>query len=184
MKAMRTLRGIWWAALALAFLGAATCTWAQQGPHLAYVYPAGGQRGASFQVTVGGQFLLTASNAVFSGPGITATVLDHSRPMNQKDFNDLREQLKALQEKFQASRKNPTGTNVWTEADAAERMKIRNQILRNPPNRTANPAMIDTVTLKVTTASNQPGTASARYGMSDRAAAVRINCWPRPAKKW
>ena len=151
MNRRRTKSG-WWGLLAALLL--ATNAGAQQGPHLAYVYPAGGKCGSSFQVTVGGQALLTASNAYFSGPGITAVVLDHSRPMNQKDFNDLRDQLKALQDKFQASRKGATGTNVWTEADAMERLRIRNEILRNPPNRTANPAMIDTVALKVTIAAD------------------------------
>ena len=52
-----------------AFLGGAA--FAQQGPHLAYVYPAGGKTGSTFQITVGGQFLLTVSNAFVTGPGIT-----------------------------------------------------------------------------------------------------------------
>ena len=127
---------------------------AQQGPHLAYVYPAGGKVGTTFQITVGGQFLLTASNAFVTGPGVSATVLDHNRPMNQKDFNDLRDRLKVLQEKFQATRRGNSGTNVWTAADAVERQQIREKILKNPPNRTANPAMIDTVIIKVSIAAN------------------------------
>ena len=127
---------------------------AQQGPHLAYVYPAGGKVGTTFQITVGGQFLLTASNAFVTGPGVSATVLDHNRPMNQKDFNDLRDRLKTLQDKFQATRRGNSGTNVWTAADAVERQQIREKILKNPPNRTANPAMIDTVIIKVSIAAN------------------------------
>jgi len=127
---------------------------AQQAPHLAYIYPAGGKVGSTFQITVGGQFLLTASNAFVTGPGITTTVLDHHRPMQQKEFNDLRDRLKALQEKWQASRRNDPGTNVWTMADATEREEIREKILQNPPNRTANPAMLDTVILKISIATN------------------------------
>ena len=127
---------------------------AQQWPHLAYVYPAGGKVGTTFQITVGGQFLLTASNAFVTGPGITATVLDHNRPMQQKEFNELRDRLKALQDKFQTKRKGDAGTNAWTAADAVERELIRAKILRNPPNRTANPAMIDTVIVKISIAAN------------------------------
>ena len=134
----------------LLFLGGKI--FAQQGPHLAYVYPAGGKTGSTFQVTVGGQFLAAVSNAVVTGPGITATVLDHHRPMQQKEFNDLRDQLKTLQEKWQASRRDNSGTNTWTVADATEREQIRAKILQNPPNRTANPAMIDTVILKISIA--------------------------------
>jgi len=131
------------------------------GPHLAYVYPAGGQAGATFQITVGGQFLLSVSNVLISGPGISATVEEHHRPMNQKEFNDLRDRLKVLQDKFQAARQDhfpATGSNAWTEADGREREEIRARILRNPPNRTANPAMLDTVTIKVAIAAGtEPG---------------------------
>ena len=127
---------------------------AQQAPHLAYVYPAGGKVGSTFQITVGGQFLLTVSNAFVTRPGITATVLEHKRPMNQKDFNDLRDRFKVLQDIFQATRKADPGTNVWTAAAAAEREQIREQILKNPPNRTANPAMLDTVTIRISIATN------------------------------
>ncbi|MDR3459177.1 MAG: hypothetical protein P4N60_17240 [Verrucomicrobiae bacterium] len=136
------------------FLALGGTALAQQGPHLAYVYPAGGRAGTTFTITVGGQFLLTASNAFITGPGITATLLDHDRPMGQKEFNELRDRFKTLQDIFQASRKGNPGTNVWTAADAQEREQIRGKILKNPPNRTANPAMIDTVIIKVSIATN------------------------------
>jgi hypothetical protein len=137
---------------------------AQPSPHLAYVFPAGGKSGSTFQVAIGGQALAAVSNAFFTGDGITATVVGHNRPMQQKEFNDLRDRFQALQQKFQANRRgNATGTNVWTEADATEREQIREKILRNPPNRTANPAMIDTVTLQVSVAADAaPGECEVR----------------------
>ena len=125
-----------------------------QTPHLAYVYPAGGKVGTTFQIVIGGQFLMTASNAFITGPGITATVIDHSRPMPNQEFQDLRNRLKELQDKFRATRKVNSGTNVWTTADTNEREEIRAKILKNPPNRTANPAMIDTVVVNVVIATN------------------------------
>lgn len=123
-------------------------------PHLAYVYPAGGRLGTSFQLVVGGQFLAASSNAIITGPGISATVLEFNRPMNQKEFNDLRDRFQQLQRKWQSSRRNDSGTNAWTAADAKEQQQIRDKILKNPPNRTANPAMLDTVTLKITIETN------------------------------
>ena len=139
-------------ALFLLFGGAA---FAQQTPHLAYVYPAGGKIGSTFQIVVGGQNLMTVSNAFVTGPGIRATVLDASRPMNFQEFQKLRDRLKELQEKFQANRRGNPGTNgVWTAADAAEREQIREKILKNPPNRTANPAMIDKVIVTISIATN------------------------------
>ena len=128
---------------------------AQQAPHLAYVYPAGGRVGSTFQIVVGGQALLSVSNALVSGAGIETVVLERNRPMPQKEFTELRDRLKELQDKFQATRKgNNTGTNAWTAADAKEREDIRAKILRNPPNRKANPAMIDTVIIQVKIATN------------------------------
>ena len=126
----------------------------QQQPHLAYVYPAGGRVGTSFQIVVGGQFLAAVSNAVITGPGIHATVREFNRPMNQKEFNDLRERLQTLERKWQDSRRASVGTNTWTAADAAEREQIRQKILKNPPNRAANPAMIDTVAIQIAIETN------------------------------
>ena len=157
LRLKQLLRG----ALMVAMCSLAWNALGQAGPHLAYVYPAGGRTGSTFLITVGGQALTSASTALVSGSGITTTVLDHSRPMPQKDFNDLRDRLKALLDKFQTARRNhfpATGTNVWTEEDARERDALRAKILRNPPNRTANPAMIDTVTFKVAIAADaEPG---------------------------
>src|ERR1035441_9545452 len=141
--------------IALFFFAARTRFGPEGWPASGYVYPAGGKAGSTFQITVGGQFLQTVSNAFVTGPGLTATVQDHHRPMNQKDFNDLRDRMKTLQEKWQANRRGNPGTNgVWSAADAVEREQIREKILKNPPNRTANPAMIDTVVIKLSIAAD------------------------------
>lgn len=138
----------------------------QQTPHLAYVYPAGGRVGTTFQIVVGGQFLLSVSNASFSGEGISSMVLERNRPMNQKEFNDLRDRLTVLQEKFRTSRNS--GTNVWTAADAKERDEICEKILKNPPNRKGNPAMQDTVIVQVSIATNAvPGEREIRLAGSN-----------------
>lgn len=136
------------------FAGAAM---AQQMPHLAYVYPAGGRQGTTFQVTVGGQYLRTVTDAL-AGGDIQATVIEYNRPMGQKEFKDLREQLSKLQQQRQAAIRFPSGTNVWTAADQAQFAGIRSKILKNPPNRQINPALAETVLLKITIATNaEPG---------------------------
>lgn len=145
---MKIIRAFLFACLACATAAA------QQVPHIAYVYPAGGRVGSTFQIAVGGQFLLTVSNAAFSGQGINATVLSRTRPMNQKEFGELRDRLMTLQQKLQAARAGNAGTNAWTAADAREREEIRNKILKNPPNRKANPAMMDTVLVQVSIGAN------------------------------
>ena len=127
-------------------------------PHLAYVYPAGGEQGSTFVITVGGQYLGSVSNAFVSGEGIHATVLECIRPMQFKEFNDLREELRRLQEKRQKAQHSPSSTNVWTAANQMEMAEIRDKILKNPPNRQANPAMAETVAIRVNIATNaEPG---------------------------
>lgn len=147
----------WWLAFVVSQLVGASAL-AQRGPHLAYVYPAGGRIDTSFQAVVGGQALGSISNVFFTGAGLAASVLEINRPMNQKDFTALRDRFRELQQKFQATRRGDTGTNSWTGADAAEWAQVRARLLKNPPNRSANPAMVERVTLRVCLAANaQPG---------------------------
>ncbi len=46
------------------FLWLGGIAFAQQAPHLAYVYPAGGKPGSTFTVVMGGQFLSGITNFV------------------------------------------------------------------------------------------------------------------------
>lgn len=141
----------WIAVVSVALAGSAL---AQRAPHVAYVYPAGGKAGSTFKVVVGGQFLNSISNVYVSGTGVEATVVGYNRPMTQKEFNELRERFRELHEKFRKTRLGGTGTNEWTAEDATEREVIRNKILKNPPNRAANPAMAESVVVNVSIATN------------------------------
>jgi hypothetical protein len=156
-------------------LGITTAAEAQNSPRIGYVYPAGGQRGTTFQVVVGGQFLDGVANACFSGAGIQAVVVEHTKPLTQREFNDLREKLKVLQEKrlaatrggspSQASAANekregqdsaqsstePNKPPEWTADDEKMVAEIRKKLL-NAPNRQANPAISERVRLTITMA--------------------------------
>jgi len=139
--------------LAFAFTGRA-----QNTPHLGYVYPAGGRQGTTFQVVVGGQLLVNVTNASVSGAGVQAKVIEYNRPLNQGEFNDLRDRLKVLQEKRQVARRDLNSTNTWTTADEREFAEIRDKIIKNPPNRQGNPAIAETVIVRLTLATNtEPG---------------------------
>lgn len=127
-------------------------------PHIGYVYPAGGRIGATFYAVVGGQFLNNASNALVSGDGIQAEFVEFNRPMNQKEFNDLRDKWRALTDRRRDHFQNKKSTNAWTTADAQALEEIRAKLLKNPPNRTAAPALAEIVTLKISIATNaEPG---------------------------
>lgn len=81
--------GCWWVALLAASLASA---WGQpnaRGPHIGYIYPAGGRQGTTFRVTVGGQ-LLGASDQIFiSGPAVRAAVVEYVRPISQAELGDV-----------------------------------------------------------------------------------------------
>lgn len=154
--------------LSLAILLALTSTaTAQTGPHIGYVFPAGGRQGTSFQVVVGGQLLNGATNAYVSGWGVQAKVLEYEKPLNPKEINNLRQKLKELQDKRAAAQTNrteyapaetQTSTNaVWTVEDQMMMREIREK-LADFQKRRANPALAETVTLRITLAPNaEPG---------------------------
>lgn len=139
------------------FLISAVSSSAQSIPRIGYVFPAGGKQGATFTVTVGGQFIENATNITFSGEGIHATVTDFHKPMNQGVFNTLRDKMRELSDKKQAYAKavrqgNPpaaTSTNAWTAADEKQLAEIREKTLKNPPNRNATVAIAEVATLRV-----------------------------------
>ncbi len=68
-------------------------------PHVGYLYPAGGQQGAVFQITAGGQFLNGVNNVYVSGEGVRASVIQYARPLNNKQLQALRKEMIALQQR-------------------------------------------------------------------------------------
>ena len=65
-------------------LGAAQA-WGQAGPHVGYVYPAGGRQGTVVRVTVGGQGLGEPAAVYVSGTGVSASVVDFVRPLTDQE---------------------------------------------------------------------------------------------------
>jgi hypothetical protein len=138
-------------------------------PHIGYVYPAGGRQGTTAELAVGGQYLNNASGAFVSGAGVEAKLGEYTRPLTQKEFNDLRDKLRELQEKRTASARagkrrgapasSQSGTNVvWTAADEQMAADIRQKLFLFAPRRNQNPAIAETVTLHVTLSTNaEPG---------------------------
>jgi hypothetical protein len=137
-------------------------------PHIGYAYPAGGRQGASFEVTLGGQFLDGATNAYVSGEGVQSVVLLHAKPLTPQQFNNLRERLKELQDKRQASmkrrsvRKRPgsepsAAAPAWT-AEEEQTFQELVRKLASYQRRPQNPAIGETVKIRVNISTNaEPG---------------------------
>lgn len=158
----------WWQFLAVAALVAPAFAQQQnvREPRIGYVFPAGGQRGTTVTVTVGGQNLEGVDGAYFTGKGIKATVVDRFVPVNPGQASLLRDRLQELQEKRKAANApatravgatQPTSRPTWTAADdkeAADIVKRLGDLVRKP----SSPAIAESVTLSVEVAADaEPG---------------------------
>lgn len=135
----------------------AALVWAQPvAPRIGYVHPAGGQIGTTVEVTVGGRGLARVDRVLWDRPGVEAEVLEYHRPMSPARFNELRDELRQLAERRRAwmnARRSggleSGAPHAWTNADEERWQQIVNEILANPPNRNATPALAERVRLRV-----------------------------------
>lgn len=116
---------------------------AQRDPHIGYVYPAGGRRGETFRIEVGGQYLDGAAAACVSGAGIEAVVLEHTKPITQRQASELRTRLRDLQK----TRDDPNAARQIAE--------IREKLVTF--RRRANPVIAETVAVRIAVAAEAAG---------------------------
>jgi hypothetical protein len=121
-------------------------------PHVGYVYPAGGQQGTTLEVKLGGQYFNDATAVQVSGAGVTAKVLRQTRPLTQREINDLRDKLQELNKKTE---KSPD--------DQKEIMRIRDELGRAAI--PVSPVLGENVFVEVTVAADAaPGPRELRLG--------------------
>ena len=65
-------------------------------PQIGYVYPAGGQRGNTLVVEVGGQSLRGSDAVRISGEGVRAAVLEYVRPLSNEELRKTEQFLRDL----------------------------------------------------------------------------------------
>ncbi len=149
------------AAIALTSAGLAQ---QRTGPNLGYVYPAGGQRGTTVTVHVGGERLAGANAAYTSVPGALIRVVGHDRPLSQREFSDGREKMQELQKrknaalsaeksrgkkgKSGATAKTGASTPAWTAEDEKAMEQLRTMLAKRHV-RNATPPIAETVTLEI-----------------------------------
>lgn len=157
------------AGAALAFLPAARAQ--QFTPHIGYVYPAGGKQGASFEATVGGQFLDGVTNIFVTGSGVTATVVSYYKPMPVQEFTRLRQRAQDLMEKMREQgggrgkgffgRGGGRGSTGSSEQKELE--EIRKKLLNF--RQVLNPAIGEAATIRVSVSADaEPGEHELRLG--------------------
>ncbi len=105
----------YFAVLTLAsFLAITPDAWAQPRPYIGFVYPAGGQQGTTFQVRVGGQGIDGVDQAIVSGTGVSAKVIEYRRRLGSQEVALLREQRNELRRASSA-----------TEGEATRKIETR-----------------------------------------------------------
>lgn len=68
----------------------------QSRPYMGFVYPAGGQQGATFAVKIGGQSLDDVTDVIVTGGGVTAKVDRCFKRIGPQEITLLRDQLREL----------------------------------------------------------------------------------------
>jgi hypothetical protein len=139
-------------ASAVIFALLARAVFAQQTPHIGYVYPAGGRQASTLTVVVGGQYLSGTTNfaLLMDGQWAHAKILAYDRPLNPKEQQALKEELN----KFQEKRKNGERLTAAELARLDEIKRVLTQFGRRP----ANPAISEFMTVQLTLATNaMPG---------------------------
>jgi hypothetical protein len=139
-------RVLWLAILGLGSLLAMTSEVRAQ-TYIGFVYPAGGQRGTTFEVKLGGQRLDGVTGAIVSGKGVQVKLVEYFRKMSNQDMQLLRAQLKELKQK---STKQDAATR-----ELASRIQTR---VSSWVNRPACGSLSSLVFIKVTVAPDaEPG---------------------------
>jgi hypothetical protein len=92
---MFRLRFSAWLILAVAWLLPASALAQRQ--YIGYVYPAGGQRGTTFPIRLGGQTLAVPKGLVVTGDGVSVRLINYYRVMSNQELDLLRRQLQELQ---------------------------------------------------------------------------------------
>jgi len=104
---------------------------AERVPQISYIYPAGGRRGTTVEITVGGQNLGRTTEAYVTGRGVVPTILRYAKPLSRQQFDVA---MRKLQEvgRFQRRRQmaakegsmSQAGTLGLLMAKAAEEFEM------------------------------------------------------------
>jgi hypothetical protein len=123
--------------------------------YIGFVYPAGGQQGTTFQVTVGGQALEGVNGAFISGSGVQGRLVEYNKRMDNQEIGLLNEQLKELKYS-QAEKLDGVPTNLIARLE---------KILREHVDQPASAALANLAIIEVTiTPEAMPGEREIRLG--------------------
>jgi hypothetical protein len=167
----------------IALLVVSPSAWAQDGPHIGYVYPAGGRQGTVVEASVGGQRLSGVTGANVSGQGVKVKLVSHANPLSSDQIGALTSRIRQLESQYKRIPKHlRTGGNTY-ESLVIERFKnyakkqgaarmTPNQFLAlrerlSDPKRQPNAQIAETVSLNIEIAADaKPGRREIRLNTS------------------
>ncbi|MBQ6108091.1 MAG: PPC domain-containing protein [Thermoguttaceae bacterium] len=101
---------------------------AQNGTIISYSYPAGGQRGTTFRVLIGGRGVVTAEEVQISGEGVTAKILKRFKSLQQNNV----ETTNPTRQVWRAGHDVVTAEESFREGIRLENDWIREMVDSNP----------------------------------------------------
>jgi hypothetical protein len=133
-----------------------------RGPHLAYAFPAGCQRGSSCEIVIGGQHLKEATEVYLAGEGVEMEIVGWYRPMTRGEYNNLRMAMQEARERLIEERSEtgisgkPSDAEVALAAGISEAQLKEMEVYRQrdrDPKRQPNEQLEEELTLRLTVAS-------------------------------
>lgn len=156
---LRTSGALGIALLAAALAHAPAARAQNRNPSVSYIYPAGGRRGTTFRMVVGGRQLPDRAEPVFSGTGLTARVVAARNPPRQDQQDALSAELRELGRRKEVSlRRKDRGrgeADDWSETDEARLQDLIELMAMLARSREA-PAFAERLELEVTIAPDAP----------------------------
>lgn len=101
-----------WAGLAAGLLLLAPVPGARAQSYIGFVYPAGGQQGTTFQITIGGQGLEGVDRVYVTGADVKARVVEYNKKMNPQEMQLLGEQLREIKTPPDKKPPDPAHSNL------------------------------------------------------------------------
>ena len=125
----------------------AALTPARAQTYIGFAYPAGGQQGTTFTVTLGGQQLEKVSRIDVTGEGVQARVVEYNKRMNPQEIRLLNEQLQELKRPPDRDAPDPQHTNLIARIE---------RLVRDHVDQPACAAIANLVVAEINIASNAP----------------------------
>lgn len=132
--------------LAVCCMLSATGAIAQEPPQIAYLHPAGMQRGTTVKMTIGGRNLETVQACHFAAAGLSAVILERHRPLTARERNLAREELAQLQ--------NKAGDGTLSATERNRVATLRQQLAES--RRELSPQLAETVVLRLSADQDAP----------------------------